>query len=301
MATSTQQTGTAVVGYFATGNEAHRAINALIDEGFLPSEIGAAFHVGEGSAAADRTPERQANVGGSLRSELGTTNPSGEAQASSFGAPGSDTTPVQPGAMGGGAGTIFSGAGRPGPISGSGLANSGLPSELESSLPHSSSSGEARAIPSSAGSTHATHRHESWGDKLKHIFTSDKRDSDDVSSAGSKGPATKESQKFGTGEGHMVLNESSGGFRYSRPAFESSFTGYGVPPEHARSLSHRLGRGGAVLMVHAGSRGTEAERILEANGGEVRFSAGSPDTTGVDDGNVEVFGTVHRDYPGYLK
>ena len=50
--------------------------------------------------------------------------------------------------------------------------------------------------------------------------------------------------------------------------------------------------------MHAGSRTGEAERILEAAGGEVRFSSGLADSDYRDDGMVEVFGTVGRDYPG---
>ena len=212
MTTSLPQTGTAVVGYFATGESAHHAINALIDEGFAPSEIGAAFHIGA-NPGSDTTHDRQANLGGSLREELGTTNPSGEAQAQSFGAPGSDTTPVQPGALGGGAGTIFSGAGRPGPISGSSLANSGLPSELKSTLPHQAPLAEGghqvEAAPIYASHTAhpTTHTHETWGEKLKHIFSSDKtseKTSDQKHPADhttAKGVTTKESQNFGTGEG----------------------------------------------------------------------------------------------------
>jgi hypothetical protein len=311
MTTTLPQTGTAVVGYFATGESAHHAINALIDGGFAPSEIGAAFHIGAnpgGDPTHPSSQDRQANLGGSLREELGTTNPSGEAQAQSFGAPGSDTTPVQPGALGGGAGTIFSGAGRPGPISGSSLANSGLPSELKSTLPHQaplSESGHLAApapVPASHPTSHTTDLHESWGEKLKHIFSSDKtgdpKHSADHTNA--KGVTTRESQNFGTGEGHLILKEP-GNHPYSQPAFEHSFSGYGVPSEHSRSLSHRLGHGGAIITVHAGARTSEAEHILEAAGGEVRFSSGLADSDYRDDGMVEVFGTVGRDYPGYLK
>ncbi len=312
MATSMPQTGTAVVGYFATGEAAHRAIGALIDAGFVPNDIGAAFHIGANTGNAE-TGERQANLGGSLREELGTTNPAGEAQAQSFGTVGSDTTPVQPGALGGGAGTIFSGAGRPGPISGSSLANSGLPSELESSLPHDTPLAEGGqrtesvSVPRSSSTGRATHAHESWGEKLKHIFTSDKPSHKEHSTepAGgystAKAATTKESQNFGTGEGHLILDEKSGSHPYSQPAFEQSFSRYGVPPEHSRSLSNRLGQGGAVITVHAGARAGEAERILEAAGGEVRFSSGLSDSDYENDGSVEVFGTVGRDYPGYLK
>ena len=317
---STQQNGTVVAGYFATGDAAHRAVNALIDAGFLPSEIGAAFHVGQGRGAAgigSGDEARQPNVGGTLRDELGTTLPQGSTRAStSFGAAASDTTAVQPGALGGGTGTPFGGAGKPGPISGSGINNSGLPSELKSTMPHestmhSSMSGTSETSTLPAADSHVAGREparetvresekESWTEKLKHVFGHS--DSDDQASRDTapKAAVSKDTQNFGTGKGQLNLGGTAPGLRYSRSAFENSFSSYGVQPEHARSLSGRIGQGGAIVTVHAAARAVEAERLLEAHGGEVRFAEGETPEDLSGEGQVEVFGTVRRDYPGYI-
>ena len=317
MATSVQQSGV-VVGYFQTGQEAHRAIQALVDDGFLPSEIGAAFHVGASDTFNERGGEErsqgaQPNIGGSLREELGTTLPGNTAQGTRVGtsSASSDTSSVQYAALGGGAGTPFDGAGKPKPISGSSLANTGLPSELRSELPHDAglphSTGAARnsSVPFAPEPTVHTaagrSTGESWTDRLKHIFSP----SSHSTAAGTqnsdtmpKAPVTKESQDFGTGEGHLMLNT---GLRYSQPAFERSFSEYGVQPEHARHLSHRIGHGGAIVTIHASTRSMEAERILESHGGEVRFSAGGAgQTSAASESHVEVFGTVGRNYTGYF-
>ncbi len=329
MATSIGDRGTVVVGYFSGGDEAHRAINALVDEGFLPTEIGAAFHVGSQSSGSNLGPSsgdetRQANVGTSMREELGTTHPIADSYASgsTSGGAASDSSMVQYAALGGGAGTPFDGAGRPGPITGSSLANTGLPTELKSELPHDAplprgeyatstpatamdtsmpgqpaTSFQETAMPTHAGVQAGVK--ESWGTKLKHVFgmgTHDEHDEQETA----KGPATAESQAFGTGEGHIILNDAPSGLRYSQPAFEHSFSSSGVQPEHARHLSRRIGHGGAIVTVQAAGRSADAERVLEAHGGQVRFSGTGEDSpVSEGQGQVEVFGTVHRAYSSY--
>ncbi len=320
MSTSINQTGSVVIGYFATGHAAHRAIHALVDEGFLPSEIGAAFHVGaDGAPRANQQASRQPNVGGSLREELGTTLPEGHASSSTTFGAASDTTAVQPAALGGGAGTPFVGAGRPGPITGSSLANSGLPSELKSTLPHDAElpSGASSQPPNAYANyspepshtlyapdhDHKELENDGWLEKLKHLFGAGHPDKERAAAFESaeqsipKAHVTQESQDFGTGEGHLMLQ--SKGRRYSQPAFESSFSGYGVEPGRARHLSHQIGQGGAIVTVHATTRAIEAERILELHGGEVRFAGGGSNDDFASDGQVEVFGTVGRDYPTF--
>ncbi len=321
MTTPSQGAGTAVVGYFATGDEAHRAINALVAEGFQSGEIGAAFHTGSAtSQQSTPVPEnadtsRRPNVGGELRDELGTTYPG--ATTKSFGGPAasgaaSGTESVQYAVLGGGAGTPMSGAGRPGPITASDVEHSGLPTELKSELPHE---GDIQRGTASVTSTHAnptlqqstptqtlgeTHK-ESWGERLKHVFGGGssshyetKYDKDDLNAE-----MRRESRDFGTGEGHLNLHTPPSQ-RYSQPAFEKSFGGYGVESSHARHLSQRIGGGGAIVTVHAGARTAEAERILEANGGQTRLSPGSRESDYTTESNVEVYGSLHRDYPTYL-
>ena len=315
------RTGAVVVGYFTTGQDAHRAINALVDAGFLPTEIGAAFHVGAtGSQPTEETTSnRSPNVGGSLRSELGTTLQQTTTHGGRTGtsSAASDTAAVQYASLGGGAGTPFDAAGRPGPISGSDLSKTGLPTELASSLPHDSDvrgqgntspqgSFDASVPPVSAEHVPAgTARHESWGDKLKHVFGASGSKDRETTVAPTYGKddlwaeRKREAQDFGTGEGHLDLSTPR---RYSQQAFERSFSSYGVQPDHAQSLSQRIGQGGAIVTVHANARVGEAERVLEAHGGEVRLSPGN--TAEVSSrgsaSEVEVYGTVGRDYPGFF-
>lgn len=293
MATPLQTGGKAVVGYFATGDAAHRAINALIDGGFMAAEIGAAFHVGSNAnqtSGSERTPtERTPNVGGNLREELGTTLSTSTTHANSLSSAASDSSAVQFGNLGPGSGTVYDGPSRPGPISGSDLSNTGLPSELKSSLPHD-------ADLAREGGGHAS---SSWSSRLDPVFGVGERETGrgnreaPVSAPVSK-ESQKESQKFGTGEGSLNL---TAGRPYSRQGFESSFSGYGVHPEHARYLSNRIGHGGAVVTVHTEGRAEEAERILEAHGGQVRYSAETAEENAGSNGEVEVFGTIGRDYP----
>ncbi len=323
MATSTELVGTAVAGYFTSGHEAHSAINALIDAGFQPSEIGAAFHSGAQSTAP--APERRPNIGGELREEIGTTLPGfppNRARATGGGAA-SDTSSVQYASLGGGSGTPIDGASRPGPIPGTDVLHSGLPSELKHDLPHESdlkasaslqreevgvprggfaAPGTAEPVSTQAAPTVEP----TWGERLKHIFGYG-----EVHRGGSlpahqhgagkddlRAEMGREAQDFGTGEGHLNLNAPR---RYSQTAFEQSFTGYGIEPERARGFGRGLRQGGAVVTVHAGPRALEAERILEAHGGTARLATDTEvDGNLSDEGHVEVLGTVGRDYPSYL-
>ena len=100
---------------------------------------------------------------------------------------------------------------------------------------------------------------------------------------------------------------SGGGSRasshdYSSSAFEGSFAGMGIPADHAGRLARELRSGGAVVTVKGGSRAEAAERIMERNHGRIRYeSAPLQMETGTESGGrVDVFGEVHRAYPGYV-
>jgi hypothetical protein len=317
MATTLHETGTVVVGYFATGDAAHNAVHLLIEAGFTPSEIGAAFHIGSQTGDIE-SDSNQPDVGGSLRGELGTTQTTSHLHAGvSFGGAASTTNDVQVAALGGGAGSPFEGAGRPGPISGSSLAHTGLPSELKSTLPHDPTmpqSSQHRTPALNLGGTAATgvppeakHHEaksgETWTEKLKHVFSSSDSKQHETYTGSleahtPKAPVTKESQNFGTGEGHLVLPNR---YRYSQPAFEHSLSSHGLQSAHVHHLSQRIGHGGAIITVSAATRAGEAERVLEAAGGQVRFSAGDATETAYEtnsSSNVELFGTIHSNYPG---
>lgn len=89
---------------------------------------------------------------------------------------------------------------------------------------------------------------------------------------------------------------------YSASAFENSFAGMGVPSEHARRLSSELRRGGAVVTVKAGQKTPAAEQIMERNHGVIRYDSGpvAVEDTRDTGAQVDVFGEIHRVYPGYI-
>lgn len=94
-------------------------------------------------------------------------------------------------------------------------------------------------------------------------------------------------------------------YAYSGSAFESSFSGMGIPQGQARCLSRELRRGGAIVTVKAGSRREAAEEILMRNHGVIRYESEptsieeARDTGGANE-RVQVFGEIHRVYPGYI-
>jgi hypothetical protein len=284
MATPTLQqsnTGsdTIIAGYFQNGDDAHRAINALLDEGFLSSQIGAAFHT---SGSDDLTP------GDSLRQAPGRTfNVEAADVDTSAGGASSGTDAVQPVGLSSGSGSVILGAGNPGPIPGAELTHTGLPHELHSELahdqPHSFPATTATVSPTPVPAKADT----SWASRLKHIFQSKP----------SQTPAA-DTETFGTGAGALNLSTPYGQ-PYSRTAFESSVSAVGVPAEHSRNLSYRLSTGGAVVTASDTGRTVEVEKIFERYNGVVRFSTDIfDDAPALDyEPRVEVFGHLEHRYP----
>lgn len=279
-------TGGTVAGYFANGDDAHRAINDLVEEGFSAREIGAAFHDGgliQPSTTSSVEGIDQAADESRLRTERRSdSTPAGAA---------SGTKAVSPSGLSTGGGTTFSGASSPGPIPGS-----EVPPDLPRDVPSELGS-EASSTTSSSG--RAPEAEGRWG-KLKHVFGGGEHE---TSSHHEPAP-DKSSQNFGTGEGQLNLT-SSRDYAYSGSAFESSFSGMGIPQDHARRLARDLRRGGAVVTVRAGSKNATAETIMERNRGVIRYeSQAAPTESALDTHNqptrVEVFGEVHRVYPGYI-
>lgn len=293
--TGVQTTGSdsVIAGYFDSGENAHRAINALLDEGFLPSQIGAAFHSGSGASGATASGHEDEEVDTTLRG-IHTSIATGSAHTG----PSSDTTAVQPNILGAGSGTPFDGAGRPGPIPGGDLVHTGLPSELEHELPNAPTGGgsagtyAATPTPASYATSAATPAHThtgSWASKVKHLFEP-KHDSS------ANKPVTEATrQDFGTGEGQLDLLHRH---VYSAGSLESSATSAGVPAEHSRHLSRRLARGGAIVTVSVTGRAIEVERIFEAHHGLVRFEGATFDDADTEStgSSVEVFGHLHHHY-----
>jgi len=280
-----------VVGYFADGANASRAIHELIDEGFSASEIGAAFRTRQMGAGTVADAGEVADTAGGAMTGRTEVNP---AVSGSVGGVASHDEAVTPAGLAPGSGNAFPGASRPGPIPGGELPRTlphDLPSTLASDLP-STLRDEAPVQP--AASTVVTEesragRDESWWEHVKHAFGGAKIEA---------GPrlASNSSQKFGTGEGHLDLYPQHD---YSEPSFESSFVGMGLGPVEARTLSGELSRGGAVVTVNATQRASLAEAILERNHGRVRMETTADAARAADlQSRVEVYGSM-RDYYGH--
>jgi hypothetical protein len=308
-----------VVGYFADEEDAHRAINDLLVEGFRPSEIGAAFHINNETQAANEIQLADNDVKTVDAEIRPATGPNASGAGSTTAGAASDSSAVTPAGLSTGGGTPMSGAARPGPIPGaeipSGLPTT-LPHTIQSTLPSTLHPNPAAPLPTQAVNYPATgdfqetnknsesHR---W-EKLKHIFGGDK--SSPIDSA-PRGPvADRSSMNFGTGEGHLGTYPNYE-YAYSSQAFESAFFGMGIPPAHSRHLSGMIRRGGAIVTVDGGGLNAEAEEILERNTGSVRYEIAmnaAPSSLAAEDAweaangeaRVRLLGRVQRVYPGYV-
>lgn len=210
-----------VAGYFSKPEDAHRAINELLEEGFDSSAIGAAFHSGSTGPSGSGAAEVVNDVPVRTDPEERGTRRAGAT---------SGTEAVFPWGFYTGGGSPFLGASRPGPITGS---------DVPASVP--------RELPSEFASEHA----------------------------------------------------------YSGSAFEGSFCNMGIPPDHARRLARELGKGGAVVTLKAGPKTSDAEAVMLRNHGTLRYESASSIGEAWSEGEspesrVQVFGEVHRVYPGYV-
>jgi hypothetical protein len=179
-----------------------------------------------------------------------------------------------------------------------------LPSTLHPNPNAPLSTGEVRSDYPATGGFHETRRKSSpdWWEKLKHVFGG----GNGTTAARRENIVDKTSTNFGTGEGHIGAYPDYD-YAYSEAAFESAFFGMGIPADHARMLSNRIRRGGAIVTVEANRLGNEAEEILERNFGSVRYEnpATAPLTESINDvggeeERVQLFGRVQNVYPGYI-
>ena len=299
-----------VVAYFTNGEDAQRAIHELVDEGFPIKDVGAAFH--SASASTSFSGSSGAPISDSAPSMIGSVG-----SGSGISGATSDTSGVTPSGLSTGAGSVISGAGRPGPIPGSEIPGN-LPTSIPSTLKSSTDAplsddviNQSRAVRATpvAGNYPATgsfHEHYDegarWWDKLKHLFSGEHAETD--APVRREAVADKSSNDFGTGEGHLGTY-SEFDYPLYGSAFESSFTGMGIPREHAQRFAAEIGRGGAIVTVNAGSRNAEVESILERNHGRIRYEAGAltrDETweTGPEAARIRVFGHVQRVYPSHL-
>lgn len=276
-----------VVGYFAEGANAYRAINELIDEGFTASEIGAAFR-------SQPAGDSQSAVG-EMRNvrELTDRNP---ALSGSAGGPASGDEAVTPAGLSPGSGNAFPGApSSPGPIPGSEIPSTlkhDLPETLPHDLPSTLRSGSPATMATTGVLAGKGDLDDTWVQHLKNIYGGPQP----AETARTRNAVRASDQKFGTGEGTLGLVPQHA---WSGPAFEGSFTGMGLTPEEARGLSGELGRGGAVVTVEAGERSSLAEAILQRNHGRVRFEyAASTTTPGAVDRQspVQIYGSMRNYY-----
>lgn len=320
-------TNEVVVALFRDGEDAHRAIHALMEEGFNAGQIGAVFRSGGSGMARAGGIGTSGTVNESMGESAGSgagaaegVDPSvGEMRIRSTISPGvigsgsgiagaaSDTTAVQPQGLATGSGTITAGASRPGPIPGATvphyLHREGHGHE-EQERPTADEHGRSAAAGNypATGGLHETARESSsgWLEKLKHIFSSGHRDD-------SERLVDDSSMNFGTGEGHLgVYTEENTNYGYSGRAFSGSITRMGISQERADRLAGQLAPGGAVVTVSATGRVSEAERIFERNNGDVRYEGAQPlnsereQRAREENGQVEVFGELRRYYPEYL-
>jgi hypothetical protein len=266
-----------VVGYFAEGSDAYRAIHELIDEGFKAAEIGAAFRTPRAGAG------RQEAAVGEL-SGVGELTERTPAVYSSVGGPASGDEGVTPAGLSTGSGNSFPGAPTsPGPIPGSEIPQN-LKHDLRETLPHD------RPSPVWATSTGGSGSDDRWLDHLNSTYGSATAET-----AKNRNSVEASNQKFGTGEGTLGLFPE---YEYSASTFEGSFAGMGLGAEQARSLSGELAGGGAVVTVSAGERASLAEAILERNHGRVRFEYAADTTTPRLDREspVQVYGSMRSYY-----
>jgi hypothetical protein len=259
-----------IAGYFADGADACRAINELIDEGFLASEIGAAFRAQRADALKPNA------VTGGAR-ELAERNPS---TSGSVGGPATHDEAVQPAGLAPGSGNASPAPVGPGPIPGS-VTPANPRHDLPSELHAQAEIAAAQAVRSSRSRSEAhAQRQEDWQEGMKRIFR-------ETQESGARQPSGSSSLKFGAGEGHLFADNE-----YSAPTFESAFAGMGLGWDEARSLSSELNCGGAVVAVFPSDRASLAEGILERNHGRVRFDTVPRRGERCDDPRVDVYGRM---------
>jgi hypothetical protein len=260
-----------IVGYFADGADAYRAISELMDEGFQASEMGAAFRSRRaGAGRLERTTETAA-----VR-ELTERNP---ATSGSVGGAASHDEAVTPAGLAPGSGNAFPAPVGPGPIPGGELPHH-LPHELPTTLRTDAEIAAERRVRSSGprGEMRAQ-REEGWHEGMNRVFGADRE------RGGARKPGSN--LKFGTGEGHLFS-----GIEYSAPTFESAFADMGLASDEAGRLSGDLSRGGAVVAVFPSDRASLAEAILERNHGRVRFDSAPEPGAPCEDPRVDVYGRM---------
>jgi len=230
-----------VIGLFSNGNDAQQAIGELREQGFRPSQIGAAFRetaVGSEFDSSERNRAQSSHgiqdvsVGHNLteRSYSGSSS----LDTGSLGGPASGSNAVTPAGLSTGSGTGISGAGLPGRIPGSDIPRSisndessdvrgtsrveqseewrnDLRSDRVMDIAPGGSGSDVTTLPASSSTPSEAERlnrnpneNESWWEKLKHFFTDD-----ESTSTKATDEKAKSERKFGTGEGDLGLTSDT--------------------------------------------------------------------------------------------
>jgi uncharacterized protein (TIGR02271 family) len=122
-----------------------------------------------------------------------------------------------------------------------------------------------------ATSTSGAVPHESWWEKIKDAFRSDDK---------------VEARREVDANAADPYAEGEHEYDFSDAEFQGSLAGTGIPSDRAAYLARNLQAGGAIVTVHDANRATEAEQILSANHGKVRYEDGA--------GSNILAGTDHR-------
>jgi uncharacterized protein (TIGR02271 family) len=101
--------------------------------------------------------------------------------------------------------------------------------------------------------------HENWWEKVKDAFRSEDKVEARREAASD---AALDADPYAQGEYE---------YDFADGEFQQSLAGTGIPSDRAAYLTRNLQTGGAVVTVHDASRAGEAEQILSANHGKVRY------------------------------
>jgi uncharacterized protein (TIGR02271 family) len=120
----------------------------------------------------------------------------------------------------------------------------------------------------------STVSHENWWEKIKDAFRSEDK---------------IEARRDLAADTDEAAGPYAGGeyeYDFADAEFQGSLAGTGIPSDRAAYLTRNLQAGGAIVTVHDADRAAEAEQILSANHGKVRYEDGV--------GSSILAGTDHR-------
>ncbi len=141
-------------------------------------------------------------------------------------------------------------------------------------------SGQSESYGNQTASSGTTidHDHESWWDKLKDAFRGDDRAEEDRG-------ANAASAGYISGN-YSRDQRDQYEYDFANDDFAGSLQEAGIPAQRAAYLTRSLEPGGAIVTVKDADRPQQAEQILSANGGRVRYE----ETGGGSNPSTEVTG-----------